>query len=106
MSLDIDPKAIWGKSRKKEIVRKRQIICYVLSDSFNHGPSEIGRTVNRDHSTVIHSIETVKRDMKISAEIDELAFQAMMQARRIMGILPNHTKDVAREAGPHHQYQD
>ena len=55
--------------------------------------------INRDHSTVIHSIRTVENDLKLSEEIDEIIFQSKLGVQKVMGILPNHAQDIARIPG-------
>lgn len=58
---EIEPAEIQAKTKKREIVIPRQI-CHQLSAKNNVGSlSEIGfRFGRKDHSTVLHSIRTVK----------------------------------------------
>ncbi len=63
---DIDETSIFEKGRKKEVIKPRQIIMYLLREDFNISFPSIGDKVgNRDHSTVIHSYEKIKNDLKV-----------------------------------------
>ncbi len=68
---------IRGNSRKKEISLARQIAIYLCSELTDLTLKSIGSHFgNRDHSTVIHSIEVAKskisRDSKLQKEVDDL----------------------------------
>ena len=56
----IDPKDLKDKTRKKEIVTARQIAMYFAKEYTNHSLKSIGYHFGgRDHSTVIHAVQTV-----------------------------------------------
>ncbi len=62
---DVEESSIFEKGRKKEIIKPRQIIMYILREDFNISFPSIGDKLgNRDHSTVIHSYEKIKNDLK------------------------------------------
>jgi len=74
---DIEEESIYEKTRRKEVVRPRQVIMYILREDFHVSFPTIGsRLGGRDHTTVIHSCEKVKNDLKIDAtlqqEIDQI----------------------------------
>lgn len=61
----LDEENIYKKSRKKEVVKPRQIIMYLLREDFQLPYPTIGQKLgNRDHTTVIHSYEKVRKDLK------------------------------------------
>lgn len=71
---DVTEQQIKGRTRKREIVLPRQVIMYLADKHIRMPASRIGRCIgNRDHSTVIHSInlmtEKVKKDKDFSNEI-------------------------------------
>lgn len=73
----IEEELIHKKTRKKEIVRPRQIIMYILREDYAIPYPTIGQKIGgRDHTTVIHSYEKVKQDLKsdssLTHEIDQL----------------------------------
>ncbi len=69
---DIDQASIYEKTRRKEVVKPRQIIMYILREDFQVSYPAIGKKLGgRDHTTVIHSCEKIKRDLKVDAELEE-----------------------------------
>jgi len=69
---EIAEKSIYEKTRKKEVVRPRQIIMYMLREEFNVSYPSIGEKMGgRDHTTVIHSCEKIKEEMKHSASLEQ-----------------------------------
>lgn len=62
---NLDDSIIYDKTRRKEIVRARQIIMYILREEFNISFPLIGQKLGgKDHTTVIHSCEKVKKDLE------------------------------------------
>jgi len=62
---NIDEESIYNKTRRKEVVRPRQMIMYLLREDFEITFPSIGEKLGgRDHTTVIHSYEKVKADLK------------------------------------------
>ena len=69
--------SLYEKTRRKEIVRARQVVMYILRENFNVSYPLIGQKLGgKDHTTVIHSYEKVKRDLKtdplLGQEIDQI----------------------------------
>ncbi len=61
----IEEDAIYDKTRKKEIVKARQVIMYLLREDFNVSYPLIGQKLGgKDHTTVIHSCLKIKNDLK------------------------------------------
>lgn len=74
---EVDEKTILEKTRKKEVVKPRQVIMYLLREEFNISFPTIGEKLGgRDHTTVIHSCEKIKNDLKkdpgLEQEIDHV----------------------------------
>jgi len=77
---NIEEQLIYDKTRKKEIIKPRQIIMYILREDFNISFPAIGEKLGgRDHTTVMHSCEKIKNDIKT----DELLLQEINQLRSI-----------------------
>lgn len=55
---------LFKKTRKKQFVLARQVIMFLLREDLNFSYSEIGNRMQRDHTTVIHSCEKVKKSIK------------------------------------------
>lgn len=72
---NISPSDLLKRSRKKEIVRPRQIAMYLLREETKSSFPEIGQKLGgRDHSTVIHAYEKIKTE----EETDELTKQEII----------------------------
>lgn len=76
---DIDPSSIYEKTRRKEVVKPRQLIMYILREDFQVSYPAIGQKLGgRDHTTVIHSCEKIKRELKEDQELEEEVTQVRM----------------------------
>jgi len=66
----IDEESIYEKTRRREVVRPRQVIMYILREDFNISYPTIGTKLGgRDHTTVIHSCEKIKREVVVDTEL-------------------------------------
>jgi chromosomal replication initiator protein len=52
-----------ARSRHKQIVEPRQIAMYLLREDAHLSTPEVGRLLNRDHTTVLHGIKQVADDI-------------------------------------------
>jgi chromosomal replication initiator protein len=69
---NIEEESIYNKTRKKEVVRPRQLTMYILREDFHASYPSIGQKLGgRDHTTVIHSCEKVKDELKVNSSIAE-----------------------------------
>ena len=59
----ISIKDLKGKCRKRKIVKPRQVIMFLLRTKARMMLSDIGEVMNRDHTTVIHSINCVHNEL-------------------------------------------
>ena len=66
----IEEESIYEKTRRREVVRPRQIIMYILREDFNISYPTIGTKLGgRDHTTVIHSCEKIKREILVDTDL-------------------------------------
>ncbi len=68
---------IYNKTRRKDVVKPRQIVMYILREDFDISYPMIGDKLGgRDHTTVIHSYEKIKSSLKenpqLAREIDDI----------------------------------
>ncbi|MFA6295641.1 MAG: chromosomal replication initiator protein DnaA [Candidatus Paceibacterota bacterium] len=69
---NIDEDSIYNKTRRKEVVRPRQVLMYILREDFNISFPSIGEKLGgRDHTTVIHSYEKMKLEIKTDTVLAE-----------------------------------
>lgn len=79
----IEEGSIYEKTRKKEVIKPRQIIMYILREDFNISYPSIGEKLGgRDHTTVIHSCEKIKADLKS----DQGLGQELTQIRNLLSV--------------------
>ncbi len=67
----ISRRALLGEARSRIIARPRQILMYLLRTELGLALEEVGRIVNRDHSTVIHAVERITELASESVQIRE-----------------------------------
>jgi len=80
---NIKEESIYEKTRHKEVIRPRQIIMYVLREDLNISYPSIGQKLGgRDHTTVIHSCEKIKRDLKE----DQGLLEELTQIRALLAV--------------------
>lgn len=62
---NLDERIIYEKTRRKEIVKARQMIMFILREDFNESYPSIGSKLGgKDHTTVIHSYEKIKNELE------------------------------------------
>ena len=67
---NIDEGSMYAKTRRREIVKPRQIIMYILREDFHLSYPAIGSVFGgRDHTTVIHACEKVRADVAADDEL-------------------------------------
>jgi chromosomal replication initiator protein len=78
---NIEPKTIYEKTRRREIVKSRQVIMYLLREDFNISFPTIGRKLGgRDHTTVIHSHNRIQKELETDPDL-------VQEVERIRSIL-------------------
>lgn len=69
---DLRDKDILAASRKKEIVKPRQIAMYLLRQELKNSFPFIGRKFNgKDHTTAIHSYKKIVREIETDKKLEE-----------------------------------
>ena len=70
---NIENSALRGQGRTKDTALARQVAMYLIREMTNMSLKEIGREFeNRDHTTVLHSIERIEKLKKTTPEISEV----------------------------------
>ena len=66
----LEEESVYEKTRKKEIVKARQVVMYLLREDFNVSYPLIGQKLGgKDHTTVIHSCLKIKGDLKTDPQL-------------------------------------
>ncbi len=69
---DISEKELLERSRKKEIVKPRQIIMYLLREELKSSFPFIGLKIGgRDHTTAIHACEKIKKEIELDQNFND-----------------------------------
>lgn len=69
---EISEKDLINNSRRKEMVRPRQITMYLLRDDLKCSFPFIGeRLGKKDHTTAIHAYKKIKNELKINQDLEE-----------------------------------
>jgi chromosomal replication initiator protein len=78
---NLDEENLYEKTRRKEIVKTRQVAMYLLREDYNISYPLIGKKLGgKDHTTVIHSYTKIKQE----AENDSLLTQEIDQIRAML----------------------
>ena len=80
----VSPCDIKGPRRHSSVALPRQVSCWLAYKSSNLSTTAIGRHLNRDHTTVIHSYQTIDRritkDPKLFERVKRLEAMARVAA--------------------------
>lgn len=69
---DITPEDLTIKGRKKEVVRPRQIVMYLMRSELNYSYPGIGEKIGgRDHTTAIHAFEKIRKELEMDEKLQE-----------------------------------
>jgi len=69
---DLKEKNLFDSSRKREIVRPRQIAMYLLREDLKSSYPFIGRKMGgKDHTTAIHSYEKILKELETNENLKE-----------------------------------
>lgn len=69
---NIEEGDIYEKTRRKEVVKPRQLAMYILRQDFSVSYPLIGQKLGgRDHTTVIHSCEKIKEELKLNSVLEQ-----------------------------------
>lgn len=78
----VEEASIYEKTRRREVVRPRQLIMFILREDFRISFPTIGDKLGgRDHTTVIHSCEKVKGDLKFDSVLSQELNQIRMMLK-------------------------
>lgn len=69
---DISEKDLLERSRKKEIVKPRQITMFLLREELKSSFPFIGLKIGgRDHTTAIHACEKIKKELELDSNLND-----------------------------------
>lgn len=78
----IEEASIYEKTRRKEVVRPRQVIMFLLREDFHISFPTIGEKLGgRDHTTVIHSCDKIKNDLTVDSTLSQEIHQIRLMLK-------------------------
>lgn len=78
----VEEGSIYEKTRRKEVVRPRQVIMFLLREDFRISFPTIGEKLGgRDHTTVIHSCDKIKNDLRSDSILSNELHQIRMMLK-------------------------
>lgn len=78
----VEEASIYEKTRRKEVVRPRQVVMFILREDFRISFPTIGEKLGgRDHTTVIHSCEKIKEDLRGDSNLSNELHQIRMMLK-------------------------
>jgi chromosomal replication initiator protein len=67
---NIEEEKVYSKTRKRKIVKPRQVTMYILREDYSFAYPAIGEKIGgRDHTTVIHSYKKIKEELTTDSEL-------------------------------------
>lgn len=78
-------KELLGEARVVDVVRARQIFCWLAYRHTRLSTTQIGTHIQRDHSTVVHAIHKIEREAVTNPVLaDDLDLLRMRIAEKIL----------------------
>jgi len=66
---NINAKDIMGRRHARTITYPRQIVCYLIRKHREDSLTQIGRWLNRDHTTILHSCRVIEDGIKSDSHV-------------------------------------
>jgi chromosomal replication initiator protein len=79
---------VLSPSRRQPLVLCRQISMYLCRELTDLSLPKIGQAFQRDHTTVLHSVDKVKRILRSDRAVFDRVTQLTQDLRKGMGISP------------------
>ena len=69
-NLNVTVDDVLSLSRKREVVKSRQIFSGIMREQYKHTLTFIGGYLKKDHTTIIHSVEAYNQDKMADEAIE------------------------------------
>jgi len=76
-----------SRTRIREVVDARQLYCFIMREKFGFPLSKIGRSINRDHATAIHSIKQHTNRCDVMKDYKELTHKTFLKVNDVLSKL-------------------
>jgi chromosomal replication initiation ATPase DnaA len=88
---NVDIRVLRSSTRRQPYAHVRQIVMFVAQDVGGLGPAEIGESLARDHSTVVHGIKEVKAVLEYDPYLRRSLGLCLEKARAVVAALDQVT---------------
>ncbi len=78
---DVTVEAILGKSRTKSIKTARNVAMYVISNVLDVSLNDIGKMMDRDHSTVFSNIKSIEAEIRTDDKLNNDIFEIIAEIK-------------------------
>jgi len=78
---DVTVEAILGKSRTKSIKTARNVAMYVISNVLDVSLNDIGKMMDRDHSTVFSNIKSIEAEIRTDDKLNNDIFEIISEIK-------------------------
>lgn len=79
---------VLGETRPARVVAVRQVTAYLLRKVTAWSLPQIGRDLNRDHTTILHSVRRIERMARDDPDFAMMLAEAMDEARAASATMP------------------
>src|SRR5690606_9856807 len=66
---NVSEKDLRGRARTRDIAHPRQVAMYLLREETEISLEEVGRTLGRDHTTVMHGIRKIEKQLEEDVQL-------------------------------------
>ena len=73
---------IQSLKRQRDIIFARHLFCYFTRKRTRLSYQEIGKIINRDHATILHSVRTVENLLEYDRDFKELVPKIQIQIEK------------------------
>lgn len=75
---------IISKTRVQNIAEARQLFCHVIRERYGIPFAKIGKLINRDHATILHSIKAHKNRHDVDKQYRELTRNVFVKVENMV----------------------
>ena len=75
---------IISKTRVQNIAEARQLFCHVIRERYGIPFAKIGKLINRDHATILHSIKAHKNRHDVDKQYRELTRNVFVRVENMV----------------------
>lgn len=87
------PEVLVGRSRKLDVVMARELFVHYSLNMCQLSTPRVGRYINRDHATVMHSRDQYHCDMKVNPDFKDMDRRVRTKLESTLNLYGKEEKD-------------